>query len=187
MSREEVENGIHRCNTTDIKAGNEYFKDTTFKDNIEPGISHDSVQKFISIQTFETHRRLKPFSEQESFIFSMTNKIQYECITDNYRYSSHKCTFFWCEIPLFLSHTYHTFKHSERLCDKITDYCMLLHTVNALYLRLGVFKPCWNVAKHLIEGYHLFKTVFLKNNHIDWERMALGTPKLWVWWPENRR
>lgn len=36
--QKEVENGIHRCNTTDIKVQNEYFKDTTFKDNIELGI-----------------------------------------------------------------------------------------------------------------------------------------------------
>lgn len=40
----------------------ECFKDTTFKDNIGPGILHDNVQNLILIQAFET-LRLKPFSE----------------------------------------------------------------------------------------------------------------------------
>ncbi len=69
--QKEVENGIHRCNTTDIKVQNEYFKDTTFKDNIELVILHGNVQKFISIQTFETLYRLKPFSELLSLLYSV--------------------------------------------------------------------------------------------------------------------
>ncbi len=47
---------------------------------------------------------LSIFSIEESFIFSMTNEIKYECITDNHRYSRQVSVFLTWDPSLSLSH-----------------------------------------------------------------------------------